>query len=153
MNIRKATMKDAQAIKGLNKKGFHHEFKLFDKTIDIDWPNKNDSYYRNAISNKNFLTLVAEVEGEIRGYLIGSVTRAESYRKYSKLVELNNMFIIKEHRGKGIGTQLIQHFLKWAKNKKMKRARVVVSFANIQGIETYKKNGFVGYDITMERNL
>ena len=144
-------MNDLEDIKNLNQKLFYNDY-LFDKTLDLAWPSKNKKYFKKHILDKNSLTQVAEDKGKIIGYAIGSITKAESYRIIKHFAELENMLIIKNYRGKGIGTKLILNFLQWAKNKGIKRTRMIASADNKEAIALYKKIGFKEHNIILEQN-
>lgn len=152
MKIRKASLKDLEQIKKLNQELFYHDYN-FDNTLDLKWPDKNKEYYKKRITDKNSIALVAENEKNIVGYLFGAITEAQEYRNIKKIAELENMFIVKEHRGKGIGKKLIENFIQWAKNKKIKRIKVIASAQNQQAIEVYKKNRFSEYDLVLEADI
>ncbi|MFH1802781.1 MAG: GNAT family N-acetyltransferase [archaeon] len=152
MKIRKATIEDLKEIKKLNQELFHHDFK-FDKTLDIGWPSKNEDYYKKSITGKDSITLIAEDEGEIMGYLIGAITTAADYRKIKQIAKLENMLILKEHRRKGVGKQLIKEFIDWAKVKDAHKAKVIASAQNEPAINAYKSMGFEEYSKTLEVDI
>lgn len=153
MNIRKARKEDINSIISLNQQLFDNEYEKFDKTLDCSWPSKNRKYFENAISSKNFLSLVNILDGKIVGYLIGSINESGRVRKTMKIAELNNMLVIEKQRGKGIGRKLFEEFLKWAKERRAKRMRVVSSAKNIQAINFYKKCGFFDWELTLEKEI
>lgn len=154
VEVRKATINDLSHVMNLNKSLFDYEIKnKFDDTLDPSWVSKNKVYFKDRISKKNSLTLVA-VDGEqIIGYLIGSIGKPEHYRKFKVLAEMENMIVLPTYRGHGIGEALVTEFLKWAKKKKAIRVRAVASFGNVGAINFYKKMEFKEYNLTLERNL
>ena len=137
----------------LNQQLFNYEYENFDQTIAWDWPPKNDSYFRKSIEAEDSLALVVVMGKKIVGYLIGSIGKGENYRSIKKIGELDNMFILPEARGKGIGSALCQEFLKWVKDKGVKRVKVVASAKNKQAIACYKRNGFFEYNCELECEL
>jgi len=66
------------------------------------------------------------------------------------MAELDNMFVLKEFRGKGIGTKLISSFLDWCKHSKYDRVCVSASAQNTNAIKFYRKFGFKDYVTTLE---
>jgi len=52
MKIRKATLKDLEAIRKLNQELFKYEYKNFDKTLNCNWPLNNKKYFINAITKR-----------------------------------------------------------------------------------------------------
>ena len=152
MKIRKASLKDLEEIKKLNQELFYHDLN-FDNTLDVKWPDKNKNYYKKRITNKDSLALVVESEKKIIGYLFGAITDAQNYRTIKKIAELENMLILQEHRGKGIGKRLIKEFIGWAKSKKRKRIKVIASAQNQQAIAVYKNSGFSECAMILEASI
>jgi len=151
IKIRKATLKDLEEIKKLNQELFNYDFK-FDKTLDLEWPSKNKDYYKKRITGKDSITLIAEDEKKIVGYLIGVIVEGEGYRNIKKIAELENMFISENYRRKGIGKSLIINFINWAKGENVKKIKVVASAKNNCAIELYKKSGFSDHNLVLEAN-
>ncbi len=152
IQIRKAQIEDVNEIISLNQQLFDYDSK-FDNTLDKTWPQKNKDYFEKSITDDNFLAFVAVADDKIMGYLIGSITKAEDYRNIKDIAELENMFILSNHRKKGIGTLLVNKFVDWAKEKGMKRIKVFASADNQLAINFYKKNYFKDYGITLEKEL
>ena len=71
----------------------------------------------------------------------------------SKIAEAENMFVLEEFRGQGIGVKLLQEFVTWCKSKDVKRIRTVASAQNTRAIEFYRRAGFLDYDLVLERDL
>ncbi len=154
IKIVKAKLEDIGSIMNLNQELFNFEtYNKFDNTLDSTWPIKNKKYFKDRIIKNNHLTIIAKIENNIVGYLIGSIQKAESYRKIKLIAELENMFIPLNHRNKGIGNLLVKEFIKWAKSKKVKRVKVIVTAANKHAISFYKKNGFLEHNFIMEMDL
>jgi len=153
MEIRKASIKDLKDIIGLNKRLFKYDSEEFDDTLNFDWPSKNKEYFKESIINEDSIAIVVDNEGIIVGYLIGSIKEAENYRKINRIAELDNMFLLQEYRGRGIGSELCEKFIEWAKKKGLKIARVVASASNRLAISCYKKKGFKDYNLILEKEL
>ena len=86
----------------------------------------------------NSTIFVAEVEGELVGYLIaigGSVKRTE----HSAYIVIG---ILQSYRGKGIGTELFHNVNKWASKHNISRLELTAVTENKAGLALYKKSGF-----------
>jgi len=153
IEIRGAKSKDVKEIISLNQKLFNYEYNNFDKTLDCSWPPKNENYFKKSVEDKNSIVLVAVSNRNIIGYLIGSIHKAEDYREIKEVVEVDNTFVVEEHRRKGIGKELFKKFLEWAKKKETRRMKVVASAKNKDAINFYKKCGFIDYNLTLERDI
>lgn len=152
MKIVKATLKDLESIRKLNQELFYHDYK-FDKTLNLNWPSKNKDYYKKRILDKNSLVLIVKENNKAIGYLIGTITKCENYRKIHKIAELDNMLVKKEHRNQNIGSKLIKELFKWTKSKKFSRLKVVTSSKNKKAIRFYKKNSFFEYHLALEAKI
>ncbi len=153
MEIRKARVEDVNDILRLNQKLFDNEYSNFDKTLDCGWPPNNKDYFKDSIKDENFISLVAVSNRKIIGYLIGSIHKAEEYRKLKELAEVDNTFVLEEHRGKGVGKKLFEEFLEWSKKRGIDRMKVVASSKNKKAINFYKKCGFKDYNLTLEGDI
>jgi diamine N-acetyltransferase len=155
IEIRKAKLSDLKDIQELNHLLFEKEYKEFDKLLDLKWTYGADgtNYYKNKLTKPENAGFVAVDEGKIIGYLVGGNTKVENYRKVPKVAELDNMFVLKAYRGKGIGTMLHNAFLKWCEEKKVKILRVQATAQNIKAINFYRKNGFKDYTLILENKI
>ena len=153
MKIRKAILKDIKKIIALNQKLFDYEYKNFDKTLDCNWPSKNEKYFKNSITDKNSFALVAIENNKIIGYFIGNIKKVADYRNIKKIAEGDNAYILPDYQRKGVGTQFYKRFLEWAKSKGVNRIKAIVSATNKQLINWHKKIGFTEHNLTLEMDL
>lgn len=93
---------------------------------------------QNSIEDNDFL-VIAEVEGEIVGYL--SAERGVPNRiKHTAYVVTG---VREKYRGCGIGKELFQRLDSWAKENDVTRLELTVICNNIIARKLYEKNGFV----------
>ena len=113
-------------------------------------------------------------EGEISYYDIGALIRADDtevvvaefderivasgyarikddrhYLKHDKQGYLGFMFVLEEHRGKGLNKLIIEELVKWCRDRAIYEIRLDVYEENIQAIKAYEKAGFKKHMITM----
>ncbi len=62
--------------------------KYYDNTVDIHFAQNNQNFFKNAISNNDYLAIVAIIEDNIVGFLIGSISQTEMYRNRDKISEI-----------------------------------------------------------------
>ena len=91
--------------------------------------------------NINWFHFVANIDNEIIG--IASVFVFERLpapgRMHAFNAYLTNVYIKKEHRKKGIGTNLINKIKKWGEEKSI---NTIMLFSSEDGIKLYEKTGF-----------
>ena len=154
MKIRKAKKIDAPIILRLTEKLINYHKK-------IDKGNKSSKqmkmYFKREIEHqigiKNNFYIVAEDKSVIVGYLSGDIRNGSPTRIYKKVGYIGNMFVEEKYRKKGIGENLMKEFIKECKKRKIKHFELSVNAQNKVAIGVWKKLGFVGYEIAMEKNL
>ena len=156
VKIKPATLKNLKDIQKLNLILFKKEHKEFDNTLNCKWTFGKDGedYFKKRITKNDGCVLIAFVNDKIVGYLAGGFNKKSSVRVLpKKFARLENMFVLDKFRGQGIGTKLFQAFVDWCQSKGVGRLRVVASAQNTKGINFYKKNGFIDYDLILEKDL
>lgn len=93
--------------------------------------------YNNAVNGRDFL-LIALEGNEMIGYI-----RAER-GKFNRISHTAYIVtgILKEYRGKGVGTVFFQHLDKWAKENGILRLELTVECHNKAAKRLYEKSGF-----------
>lgn len=107
----------------------------FDRTI-----REQEALLRDFQDSPNSLFIVAESQGELIGYadLKGGRFLVEQH-----VAELS-IAIVGEWRGKGVGQQLIDYLIAWAKaNPMLKKIFLFVAAPNEGAIRLYERCGFV----------
>lgn len=155
MIFRRATTKDLKGILNLNFELFKKEYNEFDKSLNLKWTfgREGRKYFKEKITKKDSFVEVAELEGRIIAYLCGGMSERLFYRKDGKYAELENMFIDKNFRRKGIGEKLTKNFVIWCKKNKVDNVSVTASSKNSPAVSLYRKAGFKDYNLTLELNL
>lgn len=153
--FREAGVKDLDEILRLNFALFKKEYKEFDKSLNLNWTYKNKKYFKNKIIKKDGFVKVVENKRKIIGYLCGGIGTLKELdcRKKAKYAELENMFIEKKFRGKGLGAKLTRDFISWCEENKVNYLSVTASAENKLTIEFYRKLGFKDYDLTLEMKI
>lgn len=84
------------------------------------------------------LILIAEDEGEMIGFLSADRGR----QKRTKHAAYITIGILKEYKGRGIGTALLEVMENWSKENGISRMESTVMCHNVEGMRLYRKNGF-----------
>ena len=147
IKIRKAKIDDLYEIQK-----FDLEYNNFDSTLVQNWPLTQDGreYFEKAI--KDAVSLIAYVNDEIVGYLVGTLYSQYSYNNNIQ-AELDNMCVMKEYRNQGIGQKLFEEFKKICKDNKVNEIKVVASYNNLNAINFYKKNCFEEAELTLKQKI
>jgi len=132
-HIRKATKSDMPQVLRLIQELANYEKAPEAVAITLE------DLERDGFGNRPlFHCLVAEVEGQVRGMAL-------FYFRYStwkgKTVHLEDLIVERAFRGKGLGMELYEKVVEFAKSEKVKRIEWVVLDWNSSAIEFYKKTG------------
>jgi ribosomal protein S18 acetylase RimI-like enzyme len=146
MIIRKANHKDLQKIQELNNLLFELELASYDKYLIKNWPftTAGKKYFENAIEED--CVLVAEIKGQVVGYLLGSISDISYYD--FPIAELCNMCIDSNYRKQGIGRALYTEFEKFYNKQGINHFTVTASFKNESAKAFYKSIGFEEANLT-----
>jgi ribosomal protein S18 acetylase RimI-like enzyme len=90
---------------------------------------------QERIENENEILLIAEENHQIVGVAMG--------RETSGVCSLGYLAVTKECRGKGVGSNLLDRFIKEARKRKAHKIWLFTSPYLVPAIRLYVKNGFV----------
>lgn len=135
MKIRKATCKDIKELCELLAHLFDQE-----KEHKVD-SKKQEKGLKSIITNKKVGQIfVATKKKKIVGMinLIYSVSTSLG----SSVGIIEDVIATPKQRGKGVGSELIKHVIKYANKKKLKRLTLFTDFDNEKAHKFYEKSGF-----------
>jgi len=152
--IREATIEDLKVIQDFNNKLSAKENAEFDSTVNPEFATTEggERYFKKSIESNDRIVLIAEDNNPI-GYLVGVIERVGDFRNILNMCEVDNMWVDENYRSQGVGRQLMDRVEIWAKEKGIKRMRVIASYKNEKGIKFYKREGFSEYDLILEKDL
>lgn len=153
IEIIQATPLDVKSIVTLNHALFQEDAGQRDPSVNLEWAKQEgEAYFSDLISSDNNICLLATIEGNIVGYLVGRVIEPSTYRPI-KQTELESMFIQDGYRGQKIGTRLTERFLAWTKEKNVSQVTVSAYATNNKAISFYEKFGFQPRNILLQLKL
>ena len=106
-----------------------------------------------TIENRDRIIIVAEENNKIIGYFKGGIENAPNYITPKKIGVIDDAFIKKEHRNKGIGDKLLNQMIKYFRIKKIKYIGLSVDARNTIGVNFWKENDFFEHRIEMRKIL
>ncbi|NLR82221.1 GNAT family N-acetyltransferase [Chitinophaga eiseniae] len=101
-------------------------------------------YYDLAalIAADNAEVLVAEYAGEIIGSGHVRIRDAKPYQVFPEYAYLGFMYVVPEHRGKGVNRMIIEGLGAWAVKQGIRELRLDVYADNAAAVRAYEKFGF-----------
>ncbi len=92
------------------------------------------------ISNPNYLYLIAESENESLGFITFHI---QNLLHHCGLVgEIQEFFIDKNHRGKGVGRKLIDGIVRYSEQNNLKSIEVTTNKKRVENVAIYENLGF-----------
>lgn len=153
MIIRKAKEEDYNGIDELVKQLLElHLVNRPDMYVKLKHPLSLDEF-NNFISSNRKIVLVAEDDSKLIGFGIVTIMNNSGMVKNRKVALLDNLYVVKERRGKGVGSNLLSNLRNLSKDKGAKRMDLVVWSFNTKAIEFYKKNGMTIQRYILEDNI
>lgn len=150
--LRSARPDEIKKLQDFNDKAFADNPR-YDPDVKVDWGQSEvgKKYFTTAISDPNGCFLVAEDDDKLVGYIAASAKKFDDRR--SCKVEIDNLGVISDYRKQGVGKKLTDACLKWAKDEGFNKAHLRCYAANVGALEFYKRNGFQGISVSLERKL
>jgi ribosomal protein S18 acetylase RimI-like enzyme len=137
----------------LNAALFQEDAGQRDPFMNLDWPHEEGhDHFTKHVREKSSLGLLAEVEGEAVGYLVGYVKGSTRMRPV-RVAELESIYVRQAHREQGVGRRLVGRFLAWARERGAERVSVTAYAANESAIAFYQRIGFKAKELTLEMGL
>jgi ribosomal protein S18 acetylase RimI-like enzyme len=136
--IRKAKRDDFEEYLKLKRQEEKDYSKIIGRKITYPKDNVLKKEFNKALSSKKHLILVEEENKILIGYLHGTYFS----NPYSKGGNVEDVFVLKEFRRKGIAKSMIAYFIKLLKNKGYKKIQLSVNTKNVHAIKLYEKLGF-----------
>ena len=156
LQIRPATKEDYKEIQRLNYLLFVKEHDEYAPTLNVQYPfeeGHGSEYFLKAIDDESYLTLVAENNGKLVGYLIGYHKGKQDYRVNINLSVLDNMFVEEEFRSQGVGHQLVDKLIAWSKERGANTLKTGVFEGNNRGANFYLRENFKAYEHILEKSI
>lgn len=96
--------------------------------------------FTENISNPKNLYLIAEKENESLGFI---TFHTQNLLHHCGLVgEIQEFFIDKKHRGKGVGRKLVDEIIKYSKQNNLKSIEVTTNKKRVENVAIYENLGF-----------
>ena len=162
MLVRVANKSDAEVMVELFDEFYNHEWfemykaSRFREFADTQRANKQSvkkfkKWLKNIEKLKDEQVYVLEVDGKMVGFIVGFIRDKDSPWKVRGHVD--DLFIIKDYRGKGGGRKLIHALLKWFKERGAKYSTLGVDIINPKAIKFYEEFGYKKTNYKMIKKL
>jgi GNAT superfamily N-acetyltransferase len=105
------------------------------------------------ITAPHIRVVVAELEGGLIGSGYARIEYAKHYIKHLQYAYLGFMYVVPEHRGKGVNKLVIDALKNWVLGQNITELRLEVYYENAPAIKAYEKFGFSPHMLQMRMGL
>ena len=149
LSIRKATLVDIKELQEISIQTFTETYSSFNTQKNIDLyisESLSATQLTSEIKNNASSFYMVYLEINLIGYLKVNMSGAQTELVDSISIEIERIYLLKKHQGKGYGKNLIDFVIEIASNDNLYRIWLGVWSKNKKAIEFYKKLGFIKFD-------
>jgi ribosomal protein S18 acetylase RimI-like enzyme len=150
ITIREATAADMPALLQFEQ-GVIAAERPFDDTIKPDPVHYYD--LDKLISSPDSYLVVAVLNNKPIGCGYARISDSRHFVILSHYAYFGFMYVLPQHRGKGVNKLVMDALTAWAKNKGLTELRLEVYFENAAAIKAYEKAGFKSQMIEMVKTI
>jgi GNAT superfamily N-acetyltransferase len=151
VGIRTATVDDLETLFEFEQAIIATE-RPFDETIRIG-PNVHYYDLEALIKSSDAEVVVAELNSAIIGSGYAKIVASDPYLKHSRHAYLGFMYVVPEHRGKGVNKRVLDALEGWSRSRQVVEIRLEVYASNAGAIRAYEKSGYERLVMEMRKGL
>ena len=153
-NVKAATQGDVEVLVELEGLLFAEDAGVHDAHADVTWPLRDGAAdFQRLIADHDSVVLVARLDGEVVGHVVGYATQSSPTRQPVTFGVLRSMYVRSHARGAGVGRRLTEAFINWARDQGCVEVHVDSYFDNAPARHLYERAGFAPHSITHLRRL
>jgi GNAT superfamily N-acetyltransferase len=149
--IRPATLSDLGVLLEFEQAMIETE-RPFDSSIRTG---EDVRYYdlEALIASSDAELVVAEIGGELIGSGYARIESSDAYFRHRQHSYLGFMYVVPEHRGKGVNKKILEALETWSAAKGVMEMRLEAYIENAAAIRAYEKSGYVVNIVEMRKRL
>ena len=112
-------------------------------------------YYdlESLIESPDAEVVVAEIGYEIIASGFARIEASEKYLKHRRHSYLGFMYVVPEHRGKGVNKKIVDALEHWSRSQGVTEMQLEVYSDNTAAIRAYEKSGYRGLILKMRKAI
>ena len=152
--IRKASVSDLSVLQQMSAELIDSDNRFNEARMLREWSlgEEGKKYLLRRIRGKKGICLVAEVEGNIVGYITGGESEIQKWRPFRR-IEIDNLFVRQSYRNQRIGSILMDAFITWAKSRGIEKVFLHVMAGNQESIRFYENKFFKKFNFVLEKDI
>jgi GNAT superfamily N-acetyltransferase len=150
ITIRPATLADMDTLLQFEQGVISAE-----RPLDPTLKDGHINYYNlpELITSPNCHLVVAELAGEVIGSGYARIETSKIYLNHPQYAYLGFMYVLPQHRGKGVNKMVIAALQEWAASQGINELRLEVYCQNAPAIKAYQKVGFISHMLAMRKGM
>jgi ribosomal protein S18 acetylase RimI-like enzyme len=147
--IRKVRADELEELTVISSRTFDESFAAFNTEEDMaQYLSEAFSQEQLAseLSNPESAFFFAELDGTVVGYMKTNTGGAQSDDRFPDALQLERIYVLATHQGKGIGQRLLDEAMRMAREARHPTVWLSVWERNPGAIRFYERNGFVAFD-------
>ena len=127
-----------------------------ERPFDVTLRSGDDVHYYDLaalIASPDAEVVVAEIDSKVIGSGSARIERSDDYLKHRTYSYLGFMYVVPEHRGKGVNKKVIAALENWSRSRGVKEMRLEVYDANAGAVTAYEKAGYAKLTVWMRKEL
>ena len=149
VTVRSATPDDLDKLLAFEQAIIDAE-RPFDETIRTG-PGVHYYDLKSLIESPEAEVVVAEVDSELIASGYAKIESSEPYLIHKKHSYLGFMYVVPEHRGKGVNKRIVDVLESWSLSRGVTEMQLEVYADNAAAIKAYEKCGYDGLILTMRK--
>ena len=109
--------------------------------------------FRAAIGLPGYVTILAEIDGEVVGYAAANIANLPQYRVKTEKLQVFSVSVTERFRSQGIGSALLDRIEEVAKNKYIPIVEINTVHCRNRAVAFYERQGFAAMDCVMIKHL
>jgi len=142
--IREGRIKDAEKTLPIWDQfmEYHRRISAFDFQMVDNAREMWVKYFKRYVRSRIRTAVVAELNGEIVGFLIGEIQKRPPVFVSLRQAYVDSIGVLERYRSQGIGSMMLEAFTEWSKERGMPYIMLFVAVENDAARHLYEKHGF-----------
>lgn len=105
------------------------------------------------VSSPDAEVVVAQLGSEIIGSGYAQIKTSDAYLKHRQHSYLGFMYVVPEHRGKGVNRMIVSVLEAWSMSQGVTEMQLEVYAENAAAIKAYEKSGYAALIVQMRKDI
>jgi ribosomal protein S18 acetylase RimI-like enzyme len=133
---------------------FREDAHQHERFADVTWPEREGrGDFERLLADPTAVVLVARAGSVVVGHAVGYISQPTPTRLPVTYGVLRSLYVDVAHRNTGVGSQLAEAFISWARAQGCAEAQVDSYVANAGAQRFYQRHGFEAHSLSRTLSL